>query len=263
MKIPQTRKNTTLLSATPFLCGLIFVTSGWDWGLLPESIRLALWILTQRGLSLWLLTSIIYLSLKMDKKENWREILVSFLFVGCGLYINTRQGYGFFLYMIQAGDTVSQRLQGWIHAVLVGISCGLGMLSVFLFIQHNPGKKKRLKLMLAFFVVLSGALINQGILYYFDDLDTIAALVWTSSLIIGAIPILYLLGPGKKRCMLGVLIQFLCFFLLACIITSYYTPPPIFGIDRHKIAELTWGLGFGIGIQYIFRKYLKEMMNQP
>ncbi|MFX0098486.1 MAG: hypothetical protein ACFFCS_02820 [Candidatus Hodarchaeota archaeon] len=247
--------NPTLGELSTFLYGLIFVTSGWDWGQLPELMRDILWVLTERGLSMWILTGLIFISKRSFTKENWKGNLLSFLIIGCGLYINTRLGYGNLLDDIQLAETFARGAWGWTQAVLLGTCWGLGTLSILLVLDYKGIQKSKKKyIWLSFMIMVAGIALNQGLPLLLKDADDPAAMAWTASLILGAIPLIKIISPDSRRILLRVLVTVVIFFIIASLITSYYIPPAVYAIDRHKIAELTYGLGIGVGVGYIFSK---------
>lgn len=255
VEVKKPPKAPTFSQLSVFLFGLIFVTSGWDWGQLPQLWRDILWLLSERGLSMWVLTGLIFLSKRRFTRENWKGNLLSFLIIGCGLYINTRLGYGDLLRDIQLPGPWLQKAWGWTQAVLLGTCWALGTLSILLVLDFKQVEKSKRKLAwLSFAIVLAGIALNQGLPLVLDGVDDLAAMAWTASLIAGALPVIKMLSAESRQILMKVIITVVVFFIIASLITSYYTPPAIFAIDRHKIAELTWGMGIGVCVGYIFYK---------
>lgn len=293
----------------PVLGGFVYVTSGWDWGIFPEGLRAATWVLQQRGLCLWILASTVYLAVagrypargtrgpREARRGRGKTLLGRFLVAGVGYFVATRVGYGSLLRAIQWEGPWFQKAWGWAQAVLMGISWGLGVVSLLLVFENHardgrlgpggsqdpdptprapdlahrvptetqartpawtppPGMGARpLPNARLFWTTLGllgvGLALNQGLLLVVPEVPGIAKggeLVWTACVVGAGLRVARALSPPARTLARQVVAIAVAFFLLAAVVTSYIETPALLAIDRHKIAELLWGVGLGTGM---------------
>lgn len=256
----QPRKNTQFYQLAPILFGLIFVMSGWGWSNLPESIETLLWLLSERGVSMWLLTSLIYLSKEGFNKDTWKKSLVEFFLAGIGYFIATRVGYGSLLRDIQWEGPLTQKVWGWSQAILLGVSWGVSAVFLLLLINKKFWYVNKKKILLSMVVLAIGGITDLILEVFYDNPENLGEYCWTLGVIGSALILATELDKDSKKLLLVNIIICVIFFIIGALITSYFEPPANMSVDRHKIAELTWGLGMGLGINYImYKKYDQEV----
>ncbi|MBD3351716.1 MAG: hypothetical protein GF364_09550 [Candidatus Lokiarchaeota archaeon] len=248
-------KISRFTDLAPIFFGLVYVTSGWDWANLPDAVLDVFWLFTQRGLMMWFLADLFYLSKKPISEKRRFFAFLEFIIFGCGFFISTRVGYGSLLRAIQWEGPIIQHVWGWFQAMLMGVSWGLGLTScLFLFDNRIDDEKNRKSLMISISIVIFSLIINLSIPLLDENLKKLADMCWIVGLMIASIPIIKCLNQMNKRVLYVNILICVIFFLIASVITSYYEAPPNYAIDRHKIAEITWGFGIGLGLSYAFNK---------
>ena len=251
----------TLPSLAPVLFGLIFVMSGWDWALLPETARHLTWILGERGLSMWIVASIIYVSRVGFDAKCWKRDLTRILFAGIGFFIATRVGYGSLLRAIQWEGPLLQKAWGWTQAVILGASWGLGAISLLVMFDSRTADHRNDSVrpfLLAFGLLMAGLLSNLAITAIADSLDKLADMVWTASIFAASVPLFRTLSSRSQSLLKRNIICCVITFIVGAMITSYFNTPASLAIDRHKIAEFAWGFGIGLGVAFISHNFYDE-----
>lgn len=262
-KKPNSALVTKFYEIAPFLFGLIYVSSGWDWDNVPDWFTIVFFMLTQRGSSIWLMTGIFYFSKADRPVKDKFKFLLEILFIGSGFYITTRVGYGSLLRSIQWEGPFIQHAWGWFQAVLMGISWSLSILSVLIILDQKLWKSKsRKNIVISIIITVISLILNLVIPELNEDLKKLVDIIWIFGLYLASIPILTLLDKEYRRFVLVVIVINVITFLIGAIITSYYEPPSYYAIDRHKIAELTWGFGHGLGLSYVFRQHFETKADE-
>jgi hypothetical protein len=239
----------------PFLFGLTYVFSGWDWDGVPPILSGIFWIFQQRGFIMWIWIGLFYLADISRWKENPKQYFINFLFIGIGFFVATRVGYGSLLRSIQIPGLLIHKIWGWFQAILMGTSWGMAIISVLFVFENKIWQDTPKKSIFLSLVIMGISLVlNLTIPLLGESYEKLAEMCWVIGLLIASFVIIRKLNPESRKQLWINVILCIIFFVIGALITSYYNPPAEYSIDRHKIAELTWGFGMGLGVNYVFNR---------